>query len=190
MPQFHWSDEAIEAAELLAAGRLNRRQIAEQVCVVPKTLYNWSQDREFDAKVCELREERRAEIRRIGLAEVENRVAELQADLNALEEIRKARAADPKLAKLPGGKTGLVILGAGNRPVIDLKILKEKRAILRQAAAELGQWGTREEGSEVDIAQAVAKTRAAAAAYTDPTDDEPTDQPEDLDETTEAETTD
>jgi hypothetical protein len=84
------------------------------------------------------------------------RIAALQRRYDALSSLIEARAADPEIQKVPGGKTGLVVITGYQRITeepggkqttrriaiceTDVATLRELRATLRQAAEECGQW--------------------------------------------------
>jgi hypothetical protein len=81
------------------------------------------------------------------LLEREERVRRLNHRALLLDDVIRERAADPDLQKIPGGNTGLIVrawkaAGKELRPEfsVDVGLLKELRAIERQAAEELGQW--------------------------------------------------
>lgn len=70
-----------------------------------------------------------------------------------LNEIIKQRAADPALAHVPGGSSGLLkptrlrVVGTGDDKLLvwecrlDVALLTEMRRLEQQVAQELGQWG-------------------------------------------------
>ena len=96
-----------------------------------------------------------------------NRVNALEYRWQKIQQVIEERAADPSMAEIPGGKTGLIVRqiktvgsGAGMKVlpeyVIDAGLLKELRAHEQQAAQELGQWVnkrevTGEDGNAIEI---------------------------------------
>jgi len=69
-----------------------------------------------------------------------------------MDKVIEERAADPTMAAVPRGKTGLLVrrvksFGRGKHRVVveeyvvDIKLLKQFRETLKQAAQEIGQWG-------------------------------------------------
>jgi hypothetical protein len=92
--------------------------------------------------------------------------AMILADILALLwEIIDARAADPLMAGIPGGKTGLLVVKmkcVGGRmigePRVDVKLIRELRAVVEQIRKELGQIT---EKSQADLKQ--ERVRAMSA---------------------------
>lgn len=79
-----------------------------------------------------------------------NRVNALEYRWQKIQQVIEERAADPSMAKIPGGKTGLLVRqikvvghGAGMRIVpeyvFDAGLMREARAHEEQAAKEVGQ---------------------------------------------------
>jgi Terminase small subunit len=75
------------------------------------------------------------------------RIQVLQDLLNGMRQVIQERAADPDMAEVPGGKTGLLCIDYkgkdATQPVYkaDTALVAEMRATCKQAAEELGQWG-------------------------------------------------
>ena len=99
--------------------------------------------------------------------EIGNRNARIQALQDIWDRGRRlidARARD--LADIPGGNTGLLCRDLkgrnGDKPVYraDTALLAELRAVMRQAAEELGQWITKSEPSHVNVAEMAARLNA------------------------------
>jgi hypothetical protein len=84
---------------------------------------------------------------RRGIARKDRRLAVLQETRNRLLRVIDERAADPDMAEIPGGKTGLIVrepvVSAGEfiayKYAVDTGTIRELRAVLEQAAKELGQ---------------------------------------------------
>lgn len=137
---------------------LTDKQIAEQLEIGLRTLGDWKANVEFRARVTSHIDEFRVRVRRRGIAIVENRVSHLQRRHDLMNQVIAQRAADPDMANVPGGPTGLMVhnvksVGAGEFAEridlyeVDTAILKELREHERQAAQELGQWLERSETS-------------------------------------------
>lgn len=193
MARFRWTQQAEQAAALIAQGNLSMDDIAARAGVVRKTLYSWRQNATFRARVDGLLAEFRAEVRRIGLATVEKRVAAQNDRWVRMRSLIEARADDPALADVPGGTTGLLVRtvrkvvvesdaerGPRSTEVaefaVDAALLREIREVEKQAAIELGQWQARLETNAPDIRAAVDATRDAGDSYVDPDeadDDDP-----------------
>jgi hypothetical protein len=148
---FDWTPKSEEAAQLLAEGDLSTTEIGERLDLGRSTLWRWRQYPEFAAKVEEIRETIRTEIRRHGIAVIEQRVAALHNRWKRLERVIRERGNDPGMQDVPGGATGLLVrrvkmigTGPGAREVeefaVDTGLLSELRAHEQQAAQELGQW--------------------------------------------------
>jgi hypothetical protein len=171
MDAFHWTAQTERAAQLLADGKLTLGEIAEDLDISPRTLWNWRKDPEFAARVEELLETFRQEVRRRGLAIREQRIRSLNDRWTRLQQVVEERADDPTHANVPGWKTGLLVhnvksVGGGdNATVVDLYevdtgLLRELREHEKQAAQELGQWVEKQE------------TEVTAKAYVNVTPDE------------------
>lgn len=157
MADFTWTEDQIEAAQLIADGNLTIVEIAEKFGVTRQTIYNWKQIPEFASRIEEHLEEFRQEIRRRGLASREKRIAALNDRWKRLQRLIEARADDPQMAEIPGGSTGLLVKTVKTRQVgelisettveaeLDSVLLKELREHEKQAAQELGQWTEKHE---------------------------------------------
>jgi hypothetical protein len=105
--------------------------------------------------------------------EISNRNARVQALQDAFDRLRRiieARANDETMAAVPGGSTGLLVCDCKGKtadvPVyrVDIALLAELRAILRQAAEELGQWVEKpQEAFSVDIVARLNEGRRRVA---------------------------
>lgn len=146
MSNFGWNEAKIEAAQLIATGELSERQLAERIGVDRRTLYRWRHHPEFQARVEEELQTIRDALRHQKIGMREQRVAALNRRWLALQEIIAERGADPRMARAPGGRTGLLVRtkkALGARVVeefqLDGALLRELREIERAAAEELGQ---------------------------------------------------
>jgi hypothetical protein len=171
MADFKWDNKRSLAAQLLAEGKLTDDQIAETVGVSAQTIRNWQAAPEFAGRVEDLVSEFARKARRRGLAILERRVAALNDRWFRLQQIIEERAADPALAGVPGGSTGLIVRQVKAVKVweaeaadtdlsdcvptkqsqlveefaVDTGLLNELRQHEKQAAQELGQWTEKRE---------------------------------------------
>ncbi len=157
-PIFQWSTAKEQVALDLAHDELTHAEIAEKAGISPSTLYEWNRHADFVARVEENRAEIWAAIRKHGIAVRENRVRALNDRWRRLRATIEARAADPAMAGVPGGKTGLLVhnvkgVGKGedfqliDLYEVDTGLLRELREHEKQAAQELGQWAETHEHS-------------------------------------------
>jgi AcrR family transcriptional regulator len=157
-PSFEWSTVKETAALLVSEEELTLEEIAERVGVDRKTIYHWRKHPEFAAKVQALVEEFGNAIARKAISRRTRRLDALNRRWLGLQQIIVERAADPAMADVPGGKTGLVVkqtrrIGGGESAreleefEVDVGLLKELREHEKQAAIEVGQWAERREVS-------------------------------------------
>jgi len=148
---FPWSQQSVDAAQLLSEGKLRQDEIAERVGVHRNTILRWLKDSEFSSHVDSLVDDYRKAVRRRGLAILERRVESVNDRWLRLRRVIEERADDPDMATVPGGRTGLIVkdyktVGAGESATVmpiysvDTALLKEIREHEKQAAQELGQW--------------------------------------------------
>ncbi len=148
---FRWSKDAEQAAQDVADDQLTDSVIADRAKIAKPTLYEWKRHPEFAAKVAVHQAEIRETIRKRGIAIVEHRVRALDDRWRRMQSVIEARAADPAMALVPGGDTGLLVhnvkgVGKGedfqliDLYEVDTGLLREIREHERQAAQELGQW--------------------------------------------------
>ena len=140
-----------KAALLVAEDKVTDHEIALQCKIGDRTVFRWKKEPSFAARVTEHRERWAAEIEAEGIANRKNRVDMLNRDWQRLEQVAMERAADPEMADIPGGTTGLLVhtvrvVGVGQNAqrvdeyAVDTGLLKEKREHAKQAAIELKQW--------------------------------------------------
>lgn len=151
MPGPQRSPKAEKAIELLADGRLRYDQVIEQIGIGRTTFYRWRSDPAFMARVRARREEIASAIYDRGAA-IRHRRVETYCELwDGLVRVLEERAKDPTVQKIPGGKTGHVLMtfkgvGQGQAarviPVahVDLGIVDRIQELGKQIAQELGQW--------------------------------------------------
>jgi len=151
MANFRWTKQLEEAAVLIADGMMTHQEIADKLGVHRVTVTVWNSDPKFKARVAELIEAFRISTLNFAISRREKRVAALQDRWSKLQRVIEERSTNPKLAKVEGGTTGLIVhnvkgLGKGDDfQLIDLYevdtgLLKELREHEKQAAQELGQW--------------------------------------------------
>lgn len=151
-----WTRAKEMAALLVAEDELSDEEIGARVGVTDRTLRNWKREPEFWRRVDEHSEAFRAVIERKAIAQRGRRVAALQDRWRRMQRVIAERAADPGMAGVPGGSTGLLVrrvkgIGKGEdferveEYVVDDGLLRELREHERQAAQELGQWLERAE---------------------------------------------
>jgi hypothetical protein len=146
-----------EAAELLAEGSTDARDIARQVGVSYWTLWAWRQRPEFCRLIQDRREFYETEALTHGVALRHQRVRALNDRWQRMKQLIEERAKD--MADVPGGSSGLLVrqvkgVGEGDRfreveyYTTDHGLLREMRQLEEQAARELGQRPTDSETKE------------------------------------------
>jgi hypothetical protein len=151
---FRWGQRQTEAANLLAEDALTDEQIAGKVGISRSQLARWKTNPEFKARVEAAVQERSDVARRYAIGRRTRRLAALDRRWHDLRRVIEERAADPAAQNIPGGSTGLLVcrsrvLGHGEQCriveewVVDIALLRELRALERQAAQELGQWAAK-----------------------------------------------
>ena len=171
---FAWTPQRTRAAELVADDHLSDEEIIAELGVADrKTLWRWRQHTEFVAREAERRAAQRLAIEAKGLADRDNRLRGYQDRYDRLQRTLDARAADPTMADVPGGDTGVLVRevkfvkvfevavgddGEERGPAVPMKqyrqvevftvdtgLLKEMDHLAKQAAEDLGQWVTKGE---------------------------------------------
>jgi hypothetical protein len=143
------------AATLLADDRLSDVEIARRCGVTERTLNNWKKDPTFQARIKAVTTKFSDGVTRSAILQKKKRVEILQNLQDRLLQVVDERANDPAMAKVPGGKTGLVVrklktVGSGNdaRVVpeysIDGQVLKQIQQVHKNARAELGMFDPEE----------------------------------------------
>jgi hypothetical protein len=151
VPPFAWDAARTEAAYLLAEGRLTKEQVAAKVGVERHSITRWLRHPHFRAKVEANATELGDAVVRRGIARRVRRVQALDDRWERMKAVIDARAADPSMQGVPGGRTGLLVRTAksvGSGPsareveeyAVDTGLLRELREHEKQAAQELGQW--------------------------------------------------
>jgi hypothetical protein len=154
VPEFEWTATRAEAAYLLAEDQLTDDQIAERLRLNRRTLTRWKDCPGFQARVAEHRDAIEQAITSRGIARRARRVEALDRRWEKMRSVIDARAADPDMAAVPGGPTGLLVRSykqVGEDRVeeyeVDAGLLRELREHEKQAAQELGQWAVKITGS-------------------------------------------
>lgn len=170
MANFEWTAGATDAAQMIADGDLSYEAIARSVNCAPNTLLKWRAHPEFQAKVEEHRRDYREHVRRRGIAIREKRIASLNSRHDLMMQVIAERAADPRMAEIAGGTTGLVVITDWKRlpkdeskpkvlddagmekesPLVavvefDAALVKALSDHEKQAAQDLGEWTNKTE---------------------------------------------
>jgi DNA repair exonuclease SbcCD ATPase subunit len=151
-PEFEWTAQREQAAQLVADDRLSNDEIAAKVGVSAKQLERWKENLGFMQRVEEHVALWRERIRRHGLAVKERRINSLIADFNATEVILEERgkqldgAADAAQDPYAGGaRTGFITRDFKGKDAdtpgysFDAALMRERRELRRQIAQELGE---------------------------------------------------
>jgi len=147
---FEWNGEREEAAVLLAEDQLSDQKIADKLNICRRTLQKWKSHPDFRERINE-------NAKRIGnvalgraIAKRGRRVAWLDQRHAKLRRVVLERAADPLMANVPGGKTGLIVrqikgIGKGDdfqiveEFFVDTGLLDALLKLEKQAGVELEQ---------------------------------------------------
>src|SRR5262245_15630090 len=152
--RFCWSADRSRAACLLAEGRLTDEAIARDAGVTRRQLARWKNHPEFAARVALLARDLDAACAKRGIGRRLQRLRALDERWEKMLQVIAERAADPTLARVPGGPTGLLArtmktirhhddVLAIPEYAVDTALLRELREHEKQAAVELGQWVTK-----------------------------------------------
>jgi hypothetical protein len=141
---------------LVAQDELTNEQIAERVGVARYSLDRWKLAPEFRSRVASLVADMREAVRQRGIADKRNRLDLYEDIKDRLRQVVAERAADPTMADVPGGRTGMLVrgyksIGSGESAqrveeyTVDGVLAKELRDYAKQAAIEVGDWAERRE---------------------------------------------
>lgn len=156
MSAFRWTGKREQAALLVAQDGQSDEQIGRSLGITERTIERWKLAPEFQARVAQLVADMREAVRQRGIAEKRNRI-DLYEDIKArLVQVVAERAADPTMADVPGGRTGMLVrgyksIGSGDNArtleeyAVDGVLAKELREYAKQAAIEVGDWAERRE---------------------------------------------
>lgn len=139
-----------KALLLLVDDELSDEQIARQCGVTRRTLSNWKLNSDFDGAYHAAIAEYSARARSRKYALMFRRVDALNRKIALLDQVFAERGADPAMAGIPGGKTGLVVrqlkmIGTGHNAevveeyAIDTGGLKIWQSLLDTVRDEMGQ---------------------------------------------------
>lgn len=154
----HQTRKRARAAQLVADDRLTDEQIAAELGISSKTVQRWRAEPAFAAQVEAIVDATRQALIRRGIAERQNRVDALDDLWMRAQKVIAERAADPSMATVPGGKTGMVLrtyktVGSGESATVLPEYAWDKAietAIVNlqvTASKELGQWVEKREQS-------------------------------------------
>jgi hypothetical protein len=154
--EWKWTARSESVALEVARDLLPDEAIARECRISKATLERWKQHPDFQARVIAHRALWREQIADLGLRDRENRIRSENERWRKLQDVIEARANDPEMQKVPGGKTGLLVkrtksVGFGETAeiveeyAVDTGLLKEIRDLEQQAAKDLGQWVERRE---------------------------------------------
>ena len=135
-----------EAAQLIAEGRYEFKEIAQKIGINRETLSRWRREKKFAARVDEISADFARSSKRLAIARKDYRVGvlnKLQTKLETLIEQRAVEMVDTGA----GGDTGLLVkqFKVSGETVVteyafDAAVVRELRAVQEQAAKELGQF--------------------------------------------------
>ena len=146
-----FTEQQETAAQEVAKDELTDAEIAAKVGVGTTTFYRWKRQPHFMARVTEIARDWGEAMLREAITKRVRRLNALQDVWLRIKALIEARANDPTMIGVPGGRTGLLLkrhrgLGSGeNFRVVeefeaDVGLLKEMRETMKQAAQEVGQW--------------------------------------------------
>lgn len=149
--RWDWTGKREEAALLVAEDALTDQQIARKVGVTQRTLERWKSLPAFKTRVASLVQKIRESVEARGIANRQTRIDALNDRWERMQRVIKERAADRSFAKVPGGKTGLLVrsyktVGSGKslrvveEYAVDTGLLNALLQHEKQAAIELGEW--------------------------------------------------
>lgn len=135
-----------QAAQDVAEGRLEFREIAEKAGVEVRTLHRWRKEEKFAARVRQLSKDLSEAALARAIRRKEYRVNVLAGIQSKILQVIEERGGDPSMADVPGGKTGLLVRQykvSGDTVVteyvVDAGTIRELRAVQEQVGKELGQ---------------------------------------------------
>ena len=165
----------------MAENKLTALDIAAEVGVSVRTIFNWKGNEGFDDEVRKIQNDWRIKARGKGVADQDERLRDYNDIRNRLRAAIYARAKSKEMENVPGGRTGLVTVtykmlsrietigeGKHQRQVrvseqvpeysIDTATVYALLAVEQQAAVEKGQWKSR---SVVENTRTIDATPAA-----------------------------
>lgn len=166
---FRWSRKRVFAAEQLAEGQLTHEQIATVAGVRRNSITRWLRHPVFAARVAEIVEAAQKAAYEASIARKVNRINDLIDLRDRLFAVIRERAADPAMALIPGGKSGLLVretkyvkvyaapatpqgTAQPTRQVVEVEFytvdnatIKSILAVEEQMAREQGEWTEKRE---------------------------------------------
>lgn len=144
---WEWTTPRLEAAHLVAEGKLRDSAICAKVGVGETTLDMWKRHPEFQQAIADMLEEYKKSVRARALALIEGRVDTYMDDFEATNIILQERGAgEPEYQGAKGGKrTGYIVTDYkgkdADQPVYsyDAGLLRARIAIREAIQDELGQ---------------------------------------------------
>lgn len=151
---FTWTKGRADAAVLVAEDELSDIAIAKKIGIGERTLYNWKEHPDFQARVQEHVATLEASVLKFAVAKKRYRMSVYDDEERRIRDLVTARADEHQ--DVPGGGTGLLVrqikqIGAGRDATVieeytaDTALLSERRRNLQQAAQEAGQWAEKRE---------------------------------------------
>ena len=145
---FRWTPARERAALLVADDAIPDKQIAAEIGISERHLERWKRRPEFAERIAAIRDETRAKLVALGIADKQNRIDAYNARWRLMRQVIAERGADPAMQAVPGGTTGLLVKSYTFSPqgdpyeeyAVDTGLLKELREHEKQAATELSQW--------------------------------------------------
>ncbi len=148
---FSWTEAREKAAVLLAEDRATDAEVGAAVGVRRETIWAWKKHPAFAARVKEVAETLGEVALRYAVGRRARRLEGYDQRREELLRVVRERAADPAMAGVPGGGTGLLVrtvkvVGSGENAErveefkVDVGLLRELRELERQAAVEAGDW--------------------------------------------------
>lgn len=186
---FDWTPAREDAAYAVAEGVLTDAQIAKAAGVSRDRITVWKRHPEFQEKVKSHRARVLEVSRQRSIGRREDRMEAYQQRWDWLKQIREERAADPRMADIPGGKTGLIVIEESEGVVIkdpdnpdgpekavavptevavDTAYLKALADLEKQAAIETGDWTEKRELTGKDGAAIIQVVNVVRPASEEP----------------------
>jgi transcriptional regulator with XRE-family HTH domain len=143
-PEFEWTKDRLQAAQLLAEARLTLEEIAAQAGITIRQLSRWKLLPPFAAKVQEIAAKLEAAILAKSIGQQAERIEQKHKRWLAMREVIEERKRDPELLK--HSKTGLLVRrlkpvkgGVIEEFAVDTGLLGRIDDVENDAAKELGQ---------------------------------------------------
>ena len=159
---FEWTPQRVKAASLLAEGQLTQREICAECACARSTLWEWTQQPAFAARVAAISQQIGDTLQHYAIARKVRRVEALNDRWEKLHQVIAERARSENMQGVPGGTTGLVVktvkaVGKGEdfqlveHYEVDASLLKALLEHERRAAEEAGGLSSIEERPQVHV---------------------------------------